>query len=90
VELTAVFVSVPEGFIGFAEELRGANTQICLLAGFAGAIACWIGLLFHALVPRRYDLFRTVRETNTTRAYEQFVRDTFAAQSAYAMLEGLV
>ena len=27
IELTAVFQSVPEGFIGFVEELPGANTQ---------------------------------------------------------------
>jgi predicted RNase H-like HicB family nuclease len=27
VELTAVFVKVPEGYIGFVEELPGANTQ---------------------------------------------------------------
>jgi len=26
-ELTAVFRKVPEGYIGFAEELPGANTQ---------------------------------------------------------------
>lgn len=26
-ELTAVFMSVPEGFIAFIEELPGANTQ---------------------------------------------------------------
>jgi predicted RNase H-like HicB family nuclease len=26
-QLTAVFVEVPEGFIGFVEELPGANTQ---------------------------------------------------------------
>ena len=26
-ELTAVFVEVPEGFIAFVEELPGANTQ---------------------------------------------------------------
>ena len=26
-ELTAVFRRVPEGYIGFVEELRGANTQ---------------------------------------------------------------
>jgi predicted RNase H-like HicB family nuclease len=26
-ELTAVFMSVPEGFIAFVEELPGANTQ---------------------------------------------------------------
>ena len=27
IELTAVFQQVPEGFIGFVEELPGANTQ---------------------------------------------------------------
>jgi predicted RNase H-like HicB family nuclease len=27
VELTAVFRNVPEGYIGFVEELPGANTQ---------------------------------------------------------------
>jgi predicted RNase H-like HicB family nuclease len=26
-ELTAVYISVPEGYIGFVEELPGANTQ---------------------------------------------------------------
>jgi predicted RNase H-like HicB family nuclease len=26
-ELTAVFMQVPEGYIGFVEELPGANTQ---------------------------------------------------------------
>jgi predicted RNase H-like HicB family nuclease len=26
-ELTAVFVKVPEGYVGFVEELPGANTQ---------------------------------------------------------------
>jgi predicted RNase H-like HicB family nuclease len=27
IELTAVFRKVPEGYIGFVEELHGANTQ---------------------------------------------------------------
>ena len=26
-QLTAVFMQVPEGFVGFVEELPGANTQ---------------------------------------------------------------
>jgi predicted RNase H-like HicB family nuclease len=26
-ELTAVFRKVPEGYVGFVEEIRGANTQ---------------------------------------------------------------
>ena len=26
-ELTTVFIEVPEGYVGFAEELPGANTQ---------------------------------------------------------------
>ena len=30
--LTAVFLKVPEGYIGFVEELRGANTQGATLA----------------------------------------------------------
>ena len=32
-ELTAVFRKVPEGYIGFVEELPGANTQGATLAG---------------------------------------------------------
>jgi predicted RNase H-like HicB family nuclease len=31
-ELTAVFMQVPEGYIGFVEELPGANTQGATLA----------------------------------------------------------
>ncbi len=31
-ELTAVFQKVPEGYIGFVEELPGANTQGAMLA----------------------------------------------------------
>ncbi len=31
-ELTAVFVQVPEGYIAFVEELPGANTQGATLA----------------------------------------------------------
>lgn len=31
-ELTAVFQKVPEGYIGFVEELPGANTQGATLA----------------------------------------------------------
>ena len=31
-ELTAVFRKVPEGYIGFLEELPGANTQCATLA----------------------------------------------------------
>jgi len=27
VELTAIFMKVPEGYVGFVEELPGANTQ---------------------------------------------------------------
>jgi predicted RNase H-like HicB family nuclease len=30
-ELTALFQRVPEGYIGFAEELPGANTQGAIL-----------------------------------------------------------
>jgi predicted RNase H-like HicB family nuclease len=32
-QLTAVYVRVPEGFIGFVEELPGANTQGATLEG---------------------------------------------------------
>jgi predicted RNase H-like HicB family nuclease len=31
-ELTAVYISVPEGYIAFVEELPGANTQGATLA----------------------------------------------------------
>ena len=31
-ELTAVFIEVPEGFVAFVEELPGANTQGATLA----------------------------------------------------------
>ncbi len=31
IELTAVFQQVPEGYIGFVEELPGANTQAATL-----------------------------------------------------------
>jgi len=43
IELTAVFQRVPEGYIGFVEELPGANTQGATLeearAGLQEAIA---------------------------------------------------
>lgn len=43
IELTAVFQRVPEGYIGFVEELPGANTQGTTLeearAGLQEAIA---------------------------------------------------
>ncbi len=33
IQLTAVFRKVPEGYIGFVEELPGANTQAATLEG---------------------------------------------------------
>ena len=33
-KLTAIFQKVPEGFIGFVEELPGADTQGATLDGF--------------------------------------------------------
>jgi predicted RNase H-like HicB family nuclease len=32
VSFTAVFLKVPEGYVGFVEELSGANTQAATLA----------------------------------------------------------
>ena len=46
--LTAVFVKVPEGYIGFVEELPGANTQGKTLQEARGNIREAIEMTFEA------------------------------------------
>ena len=43
-EFTAVFRKVPEGYVGFVEELPGANTQGATLEEVRRELAVWIRL----------------------------------------------
>jgi len=47
-KLTAVFRKVPEGYIGFVEELPGANTQAKTLAGALRNLMDAIALVLEA------------------------------------------
>ena len=47
-KLTAVFRKVPEGYIGFVEELPGANTQAKTLAGARRNLVEAISLVLEA------------------------------------------
>jgi predicted RNase H-like HicB family nuclease len=46
--LTAVFQKVPEGYIGFVEELPGANTQAATLEGARASLAEAVELVLEA------------------------------------------
>jgi predicted RNase H-like HicB family nuclease len=48
VQLTAVFEKVPEGYIGFVEELPGANTQGATLEEARANLAEAVGLVLEA------------------------------------------
>ncbi|HET8656193.1 MAG TPA: type II toxin-antitoxin system HicB family antitoxin [Longimicrobiaceae bacterium] len=48
IDLTAVFQKVPEGYIGFVEELPGANTQGATLAEVRENLREAITLVFEA------------------------------------------
>jgi predicted RNase H-like HicB family nuclease len=48
VKLTAVFQKVPEGYIGFVEELPGANTQASSLEEAREALAEAVELVLEA------------------------------------------
>jgi len=48
VKLTAVFQKVPEGYIGFVEELPGANTQGATLDEARGNLAEAVELVLEA------------------------------------------
>ena len=47
-QLTAVFEKVPEGYIGFVEELPGANTQGATLEEARANLAEAVGLVLEA------------------------------------------
>jgi predicted RNase H-like HicB family nuclease len=47
-EFTAVFQKVPEGYIGFVEELPGANTQGATLDEARANLAEAVGLVLEA------------------------------------------
>lgn len=48
IELTAVFQQVPEGYIGFVEELPGANTQAATLDEARSSLAEAVQLVLEA------------------------------------------
>lgn len=48
IEFTAVFQKVPEGYIGFVEELPGANTQAATLEEARANLQEAIELVLHA------------------------------------------
>ena len=48
VRLTAVFEKVPEGYIGYVEELPGANTQAATLAEARVSLAEAVELVLEA------------------------------------------
>jgi predicted RNase H-like HicB family nuclease len=48
IELTAVFQQVPEGYIGFVEELPGANTQAATLEEARTSLAEAVQLVLEA------------------------------------------
>ena len=47
-KLTAVFIKVPEGYVGFVEELPGANTQGRTLAEARDNLQEAVELVFEA------------------------------------------
>jgi len=64
-ELTAVFRKVPEGYIGFVEELPGANTQGATLEETRRNLREAIGLVLQAnreLAARELDDHEVIRE----------------------------
>jgi predicted RNase H-like HicB family nuclease len=64
-ELTAVFRKVPEGYIGFVEELPGANTQGATLEEARGNLREAIELVLEtnrALAMRDLDDDEVIRE----------------------------
>lgn len=62
----------------------------CLLGGLGGALATWIGLLSWAyILPWNY-ISDAKERAEARAAYQNFVRETFVAQSAFVMVEGFV
>jgi predicted RNase H-like HicB family nuclease len=64
--LTAVFEKVPDGYVGFVEEIPGANTQGRTLEEVRGNLAEAIGLVLDAnrvLAEERLADRKVIRET---------------------------
>ena len=70
-KLTAVFQKVPEGYIGFVEELPGANTQGATLAEARENLQEAIELVLEAnriLAEEEFDGQDLIRETMILKA----------------------
>ena len=64
-QLTAVFMQVPEGFVAFVEELPGANTQGATLEEARENLREAVALIIEAnreLAERSYQGFNVTRE----------------------------
>jgi predicted RNase H-like HicB family nuclease len=71
VQFTAVFRRVPEGYIGFAEELPGANTQGATLEETRSNLQEAIALVLEtnrALAQEATGTDEVIRETLTVKA----------------------
>ena len=65
VQFTAVFEEVPEGFIGYVEELPGANTQAATLEEARASLEEAVELVFEAnrlLAQERMGARKVIRE----------------------------
>jgi len=71
-QLTAVFMKVPEGYIGFVEELQGANTQGETLEGTRHNLKEAVAMVLEAN--------RTVAEESIGEA--EVIRETFVLPAA--------
>jgi len=64
--LTAVFMQVPEGYVGFVEELPGANTQADTLEGARENLREAVAMVLdanRALAEEAIDGAEVIRET---------------------------
>ena len=71
VQFTAVFEKVPEGYIGYVEELPGANTQAATLEEARASLVEAVELVLDAnrvLAEERLGARRVIREPLRTTA----------------------